>query len=108
MLKVRRSLTVALSSKQQADGVVQDVGLALHAAHTYDLPTPLTWAAKSVYEAVCEEDNGELATKDFRLVERLFLGSWIMLISHSVVFEWLKRKQQQGVERGWKDGGPVA
>lgn len=26
----------------------------------------------------------------------------------SVVFEWLKRKQKQGVERGWKDGGPKA
>lgn len=24
----------------------------------------------------------------------------------SVVFEWLRRKQAQGVERGWKDGGP--
>jgi 3-hydroxyisobutyrate dehydrogenase len=44
------------------------VGLALTAAHTYDLPTPLTWAAKSVYEAVCQEDGGEMATKDFRSV----------------------------------------
>jgi len=67
--------------------MLKDIGLALHAAHTYDLPTPLTWAAKSVYDAVCEEDEGAMATKDF-----------------SVVFEWLKRKQEQGVERGWKDG----
>ena len=64
----------------------QDVGLAMSAAHVYDLPTPLGWAAKSVYEAVCEEGDGSLATKDF-----------------SVVLEWLKKKQSDGVERGWKD-----
>lgn len=44
----------------------QDVGLALSAAHTYDLPTPLMWAAKSVYDAVCQEGDGEWAGKDFR------------------------------------------
>jgi len=32
-------------------------------------------------------------------------AKWIELI-RSVVFEWLRRKQAQGVERGWKDGGP--
>jgi 3-hydroxyisobutyrate dehydrogenase len=81
----------------------QDVGLALTAAHTYDLPTPLTWAAKSVYEAVCQEDGGEMATKDFRSVSDIEseIGA-----DFSVVFEWLRRKQAQGVERGWKDGGP--
>ena len=26
--------------------------------------------------------------------------------SFSVVLEWLKRKQREGVEKGWKDGGP--
>jgi hypothetical protein len=28
------------------------------------------------------------------------------LLTRSVVLEWLKRKQEQGVERGWKDGKP--
>ena len=32
-------------------------------------------------------------------------AKWIELI-RSVVLEWLRRKQAQGVERGWKDGGP--
>lgn len=44
----------------------QDVGLALSAAHTYDLPLPLGWAARSVYDEVCKENDGEWATKDFR------------------------------------------
>jgi hypothetical protein len=26
----------------------------------------------------------------------------------SVVYEWLKKKQGEGVEVGWKDGGPGA
>ncbi|RSH92624.1 hypothetical protein EHS25_008069 [Saitozyma podzolica] len=69
--------------------MLKDVGLALHAAHQYDLPTPLGWAAKSVYEAVCNDGQGEWAAKDF-----------------SVVFEWLKKLQVEGVERGWKDGAP--
>ena len=59
-------LKVSLFPKFQELAENQDVGLALTAAHTYDLPTPLTWAAKSVYEAVCQEDGGEMATKDFR------------------------------------------
>lgn len=81
--------------------------MALHAAHTYDLPTPLTWAAKSVYDAVCEEDGGDMATKDFRYLLPI-LPRARLTERASVVFEWLKRKQEQGVERGWKDGGPVA
>jgi 3-hydroxyisobutyrate dehydrogenase len=64
MLKVCGS--VFAGSVPEADG--QDVGLALHAAHAYDLPTPLTWAAKSVYEAVCQDEGGEMATQDFRSV----------------------------------------
>lgn len=44
----------------------QDVGLALSAAHAVDLPTPLTWAAKSVYDAVCQEGDGAMGSKDFR------------------------------------------
>ncbi|RXK42453.1 hypothetical protein M231_00007 [Tremella mesenterica] len=52
----------------QSKLMLKDVGLALHAAHEYDLPTPLTWAAQSVYEAVCAEGEGEMATKDFRYV----------------------------------------
>ncbi|ORY21848.1 NAD-binding of NADP-dependent 3-hydroxyisobutyrate dehydrogenase-domain-containing protein [Naematelia encephala] len=66
--------------------MLKDVGLALHAAHQHDLPTPLGWAAESVYSAVCTENDGEMAGKDF-----------------SVVYEWLRRKQAEGVERGWKD-----
>ncbi|WVQ85301.1 hypothetical protein IAT38_007466 [Cryptococcus sp. DSM 104549] len=65
--------------------MLKDVGLALSAAHANDLPIPMTWAAKSIYEAVCREGEGELAVKDF-----------------SVVYEWLKQKQSEGVERGWK------
>jgi hypothetical protein len=30
------------------------------------------------------------------------------VVRDSVVFEWLKKKQAEGVERGWKDGGPGA
>lgn len=48
-----------------ADLFFQDVGLALTAAHVHSLPTPLTWAAKSVYDAVCQEGDGSMATKDF-------------------------------------------
>jgi len=62
----RLMLKVSLFPNFQELAENQDVGLALTAAHTYDLPTPLTWAAKSVYEAVCQEDGGEMATKDFR------------------------------------------
>lgn len=43
----------------------QDVGLALAAAAAKNQPTPLTWAAKSVYEATCDEGDGSMATKDF-------------------------------------------
>lgn len=70
--------------------MLKDVGLALTAAHAHSLPTPLTWAASSVYEAVGKEGNGEMASQDF-----------------SVVYKWLLEKQAQGVENGWKnDGGP--
>ena len=31
-----------------------------------------------------------------------------VVADESVVFEWLKKKQADGVERGWKDGGPSA
>ncbi|WWD18056.1 hypothetical protein CI109_102503 [Kwoniella shandongensis] len=65
--------------------MLKDAGLALSAAAVCNLPIPMTWAAKSVYEAVCNEGEGEMATRDF-----------------SVVFEWLKKKQAEGVERGWK------
>ena len=47
---------------------LQDVGLALSAAHVHDLPLPLGWASKSVYEAVCEEGEGEMAGQDVRSV----------------------------------------
>lgn len=62
---------VLLVQRQSERGVIadaryQDVGLALSAGHQYDLPLPLGWAAKSVYEAVCEDGEGELAGKDFR------------------------------------------
>ncbi|KAK8865764.1 hypothetical protein IAR55_000911 [Kwoniella newhampshirensis] len=66
--------------------MLKDAGLALSAAAVCDLPIPMTWAAKSVYDAVCNEGEGEMATQDF-----------------SVVFEWLKKKQLEAVERGWKD-----
>ncbi|WWC58516.1 uncharacterized protein I303_101059 [Kwoniella dejecticola CBS 10117] len=65
--------------------MLKDAGLALEAAAVLDLPIPMTWAAKSIYEAVCRESEGEWATKDF-----------------SVVYEWIKKKQLEGVERGWK------
>jgi 3-hydroxyisobutyrate dehydrogenase len=67
----------------------------------------LGWAAQSVYESVCKEGEGEMATKDFRSV-MLIPRYVLMLIQRSVVLEWLKRKQEQGVEKGWKDGGPQA
>ncbi|GMK60004.1 hypothetical protein CspeluHIS016_0902210 [Cutaneotrichosporon spelunceum] len=67
--------------------MLKDVGLALSAAHAHSLPTPLTWAAGSVYEAVGKE--GDMANEDF-----------------SVVYKWLLEKQGQGVEVGWKNGGP--
>ena len=53
-----------------------------------------------------------------KLYARKTAGRWPLRISgeyidakfieliRSVVFEWLRRKQAQGVERGWKDGGP--
>ncbi|WRT64032.1 uncharacterized protein IL334_000959 [Kwoniella shivajii] len=65
--------------------MLKDAGLALEAAAVLDLPIPMTWAAKSIYEAVCREDEGEWASKDF-----------------SIVYEWMKKKQSEGVERGWK------
>lgn len=73
----------------QSKLMLKDVGLALTAAHTNSLPTPLTWAASSVYEAVCKEGDGEMASQDF-----------------SVVYKWLLEKKEQGVEVGWKNGGP--
>ncbi|ODO11800.1 hypothetical protein I350_00584 [Cryptococcus amylolentus CBS 6273] len=66
--------------------MLKDVGLALQAAHKHSLPTPLTWASKSVYEAVCEEGDGDWGAMDF-----------------SVVYEWIRKKQRDGVEKGWKD-----
>ncbi|KAK4688905.1 hypothetical protein P7C73_g1205, partial [Tremellales sp. Uapishka_1] len=66
--------------------MLKDVGLALHAAHKFSLPTPLTWAASSVYDSVCKEGDGAMASKDF-----------------SIVYEWLKKKQEEGVEVGWKE-----
>ncbi|RSH77726.1 uncharacterized protein EHS24_003293, partial [Apiotrichum porosum] len=74
----------------QAKLMLKDVGLALTAAHVHSLPTPLTWAAKSVYDAVCAEGDGSMASKDF-----------------SVVYEWLNQKRAEGVEQGWKDGGGI-
>ncbi|WVR05831.1 hypothetical protein IAU60_002857 [Kwoniella sp. DSM 27419] len=65
--------------------MLKDAGLALQAASDLDLPVPMTWAAKSIYEAVCNEEGEDWATRDF-----------------SVVYEWIKKKQAQGVERGWK------
>ncbi|OCF42444.1 hypothetical protein I317_03689 [Kwoniella heveanensis CBS 569] len=65
--------------------MLKDAGLALQAASDLDLPIPMTWAAKSIYEAVCNEEGEDWATRDF-----------------SVVYEWIKKKQSQGVERGWK------
>ncbi|WVF70809.1 hypothetical protein IAT40_005603 [Kwoniella sp. CBS 6097] len=65
--------------------MLKDAGLALQAASDLDLPIPVTWAAKSIYEAVCNEQGKDWATRDF-----------------SVVYEWIKEKQAQGVERGWK------
>ncbi|WWC86128.1 uncharacterized protein L201_000999 [Kwoniella dendrophila CBS 6074] len=65
--------------------MLKDAGLALEAASVLDLPIPMTWAAKSIYEAVCREEDEDWSTKDF-----------------SVVYEWIKKKQRQGVERGWK------
>ncbi|WVQ62314.1 uncharacterized protein L199_000453 [Kwoniella botswanensis] len=65
--------------------MLKDAGLALESAAALDLPIPMTWAAKSIYEAVCREGKGEWSTKDF-----------------SVVYEWIKKKQLEGVERGWK------
>ncbi|WVW82172.1 hypothetical protein I302_104178 [Kwoniella bestiolae CBS 10118] len=65
--------------------MLKDASLALESAAALDLPIPMTWAAKSIYEAVCNEPNANWATKDF-----------------SVVYEWIKRKQLEGVERGWK------
>jgi 3-hydroxyisobutyrate dehydrogenase len=44
---------------------IQDVGLALSAAAACSQPTPLTWAAKSVYDAVCNDGDGSMATQDF-------------------------------------------
>ena len=44
-----------------------------------------------------------MATQDFRYV---FTAEKGMCAHDSVVFEWLKRKQAPGVERGWKDGPP--
>jgi len=35
-----------------------------------------------------------------------YIGDKLIELIRSVVFEWLRRKQAQGVERGWKDGGP--
>ncbi|WVQ71026.1 hypothetical protein IAR50_000551 [Cryptococcus sp. DSM 104548] len=68
--------------------MLKDIGLALQAAHNHSLPTPLTWASKSVYEAVCQDGDGveDWAAKDF-----------------SVVYEWIRKKQRGGVEMGWKD-----
>ncbi|WWC66465.1 uncharacterized protein I206_100367 [Kwoniella pini CBS 10737] len=65
--------------------MLKDAGLALEAAAILDLPIPMTWASKSIYEAVCNENKGEWANKDF-----------------SIVYEWIKKKQLEGVERGWK------
>ena len=86
----------------------KDVGLALHAAHVHDLPTPLTWAARAVYEAVCSEGDGEMAGKDFRCAKETPRrnAKKLIRVQCSVVLEWLRTKQAQGVERGWKDGGP--
>lgn len=70
--------------------MLKDVGLALTAAHAHSLPTPLTWASSSVYDAVCKEGDGAMANQDF-----------------SVVYKWLLQKRAEGVEDGWKnDGGP--
>ncbi|KAL7423791.1 hypothetical protein Q5752_001375 [Cryptotrichosporon argae] len=66
--------------------MLKDVNLALAAAHATDLATPLTWAARSVYDAVCAEG---WEGKDF-----------------SVVYEWVRKMRDKGVERGWKDGRP--
>ncbi|ORX34190.1 NAD-binding of NADP-dependent 3-hydroxyisobutyrate dehydrogenase-domain-containing protein [Kockovaella imperatae] len=63
--------------------MLKDVGLALHAASEYALPTPMTWAARAVYDSVCSEGQGEMAGKDF-----------------SVVLEWLRTRQKEAVERG--------
>ena len=38
---------------------------------------------------MCAEGQGEWATKDL-----------------AVVYEWLKKKRADGVEDGWKNGGP--
>ncbi|WVN85462.1 uncharacterized protein L203_100608 [Cryptococcus depauperatus CBS 7841] len=65
--------------------MLKDVSLALSAAHKHDLPTPLTWASQSIYESVCQEGDGSWAGKDF-----------------SVVYEWIQKKQREGVETGWK------
>ncbi|KAL1406174.1 hypothetical protein Q8F55_007861 [Vanrija albida] len=69
--------------------MLKDVGLALTAAHAHNLPTPLTWAAGSVYDAVSKDGEGELGTKDF-----------------SVVYKWLNDLREKGVEAGVKDGAP--
>lgn len=79
------------------------MGLALHAAHQYDLPSPLGWAAKSVYESVCAEGDGEMATKDFRLVH--FAGPLNMVLMGQcgtrVVKEEAGRRSREGME-GWR------
>lgn len=49
---------------------MQDVRLALEAAAATSLPVPMTWAAGSIYDAVCQDGSGDLATKDFAYVER--------------------------------------
>ena len=44
----------------------------------HDLPLPLGWASKSVYEAVCQEGGGEMSEQDFRWVSasQREKGSW--------------------------------
>jgi 3-hydroxyisobutyrate dehydrogenase len=60
-----------------------------------------------VYDAVCNEGEGEWASKDFRYDKQRRACCMVLTRVFSVVYEWIRKKQDEGVERGWKDGNPV-